>query len=81
LGSFEDDVLGRKSHKKLHLSNTLRTIKMEEGSQIIEFLKSIKELQTQLVIVGEKVEYAVLIQIMLNALSLSYRGLIQTITT
>ncbi len=54
---------------------------MEEGSQIIEFLKSIKELQTQLVIVGEKVEDAILIQIMLNALSLSYRGLIQTVTT
>jgi hypothetical protein len=71
----------RNPTKKLHLSNTLHIIKMEEGSQMIEFFKSIKELKTQLVVVGEKVEDVVLIQIMLNALSLSYGGIIQTITT
>ncbi len=70
----------RNPTKKLHLLNMLHTLKMEEGSQMIEFLKFIKKLKAQLAIVGEKVEDVVLIQIMLNALSPSYGGIIQTIT-
>ncbi len=67
----------RNPTKKSYLLNIL---KMEEGSQMIEFLKFIKKLKAQLAIVGEKVEDVVLIQIMLNALSPSYGGIIQTIT-
>ncbi len=48
---------------------------------MIEFLKFIKELKTQLAIVGEKVEDAILIHIMLNELSPTYEGFIQTIIT
>jgi hypothetical protein len=66
--------------KKLHLSNKLHTIKMEEGSQMTKFFKFIKELKTQFVAMGKKVEDVVLIQIMLNALLLNYKGFIQTIT-
>jgi hypothetical protein len=39
-------------------------------------LSSIKELKTQLAVVGEKVEDAILIQIMLNAFSPSYESFI-----
>jgi hypothetical protein len=54
---------------------------MEESSQMIKFLKSIKELKTQIAIVGEKVEDVILIHIMLNALSPTYEGFIHTIIT
>ncbi len=41
-----------------------------------KWLSSIKELKTQLAVVGEKVEDAILIQIMLNAFSPSYESFI-----
>jgi len=66
--------------RKLHVSNKLHTIKMEEGSQMTNFLKFFKELKTQFATMGMKVEDVVLIQIMLNALPLNYEGFIQTIT-
>ncbi len=67
--------------RKLHLSNNLHTIKIEEGSQMTKFFKFIKKFKTQFATMGKKVEDVVLIQIMLNAISLSYKGFIQTITT
>jgi hypothetical protein len=65
--------------RKLHISNKLHTIKMEEGSQLTMLLKFIKEFKTQIVAMGKKVEDVVLIQIVLNALSPSYEDFIQTI--
>ncbi len=46
-----------------------------------KIFKFIKKFKTQFVVMGKKVEDVELIQIMLNALLLSYKGFIQTITT
>jgi hypothetical protein len=48
------------------LVNKLHSLKMEETSYVIDFIRSVKELMTQLASVRELLPYARVVHIMLN---------------
>jgi hypothetical protein len=63
----------------IYLINKLLSIRMDETSLKIVFLKEIKEITTQLTNIGKPLEESKGVQMTLNALPKSFEGFIQVV--
>lgn len=59
--------------RRLLLKRKIQNLRLEEGGSVAEFLKGVRDLSNQLIAIGDQISDAMLVEHVLDALTLSRR--------